>query len=402
MSSVEAPERKDILRWLRTGLEAVDPTELVAGSLESGHTPVSVIAIGKAAAAMCWGAERALGKVHGICVTSQEETVPDGIEFLIGDHPVPGDASFEAGRRVLEEVEAARGGCIVLVSGGGSSLCEWPRPGVDPSYLQDAHRALLTSGEPIERANLVRSHLSAIKCGGLRRAGTGPFHTLVLSDVAGAGPEVVASGPTLQMPHKPDEAREILCRLGMEVPPAVWQAMNEVHEEPAAANTVEIVGDGLTAASATARESEGDGWKTALASEWLSGDLNAALDRFFDTSQADVCIAAGETCVEPVDGGRGGRNTHAALLAAHRLTGTDAKFAAFATDGVDGSSDAAGALVDGGTIERGGDPGPSLSGFDSASYLARSGDLIVTGPTGTNVADLWILWQPRGKPAHLY
>ena len=103
--------------------------------------------------------------------------------------------------------------------------------------------------------------------------------------------------------------------------------------------------------------------------------------------------AVGETVVEVTGSGSGGRNTHAALLAAQRLAGTDDLFASFATDGVDGESGCAGAIVDGTTIERGGDPGPALADFDSAGYLARTGDLLVCSPTGTNVADLWILWR---------
>jgi glycerate 2-kinase len=111
-----------------------------------------------------------------------------------------------------------------------------------------------------------------------------------------------------------------------------------------------------------------------------------------------VTVAAGEPLVRTEAEGSGGRNTHAALLAASHLAGTGSVFAAFATDGVDGNSDAAGAIVDGETTRRGGDPTQALEAFDSASYLEMAGDILKTGPTGTNVADLWLIWKPDGGP----
>jgi hydroxypyruvate reductase len=107
-----------------------------------------------------------------------------------------------------------------------------------------------------------------------------------------------------------------------------------------------------------------------------------------------VIVAAGEPDVKVDSPGVGGRNSHAALLAAIDLAGSDAVFASFATDGIDGRSDGAGAIVDGSTLERGGDPEPALARYDSAAYLDAAGDLVRTGPTGTNVADLWVLWRP--------
>ena len=126
---------------------------------------------------------------------------------------------------------------------------------------------------------------------------------------------------------------------------------------------------------------------------WLRGDVPSELDRFLSSARPGVAtIASGEPEVAVTGDGIGGRNTHAALLAAERISGMESMFVAFATDGVDGRSAAAGAIVDGETIARGGDPGPAITASDSATYLEATGDLIATGPTGTNVSDLWIFW----------
>lgn len=383
--------RARIRHLLDLAVEAVEPSRLTADALSADPPSTRhVIAIGKAAPAMCRGAARALGRLEGICVAAATSTVPAGIDLVVGDHPVPGAASLQAGHKALEVATAAHDGFIGLISGGGSALCEWPRPGIDLAFIDEVNRRLLTSGRSIEDTNLVRAHLSEIKCGGLAAASGGPVATYVLSDVAGAGPEVVASGPTLPMRHDPNEAMAILSAIGMTMTPEASRAIRAVPDEPEGHWRLEVVGDGRTAARAIAREEVG----ARILHWWLSGHTANAIDRLFDEAEAGLTVAVGETAPVVTNPGRGGRNTHAALLAATRIAGSEMVFAALATDGVDGSADAAGAIVDGGTIERGGDPGRSIDDFDSASYLARTGDLIVTGPTGTNVADLWLLWQP--------
>ncbi|HIE21006.1 MAG TPA: DUF4147 domain-containing protein, partial [Acidimicrobiia bacterium] len=203
--------RAAVRRWLDAGLVAVDPELLTASALSPrSGAAVTVIAIGKAAPGMCRGAVRALGQVAGVCVTNAPAPVPEGIELFIGDHPLPGERSLAAGRRVLEVARAARGRCIALISGGGSALCELPVPGIGLELLQRAGAALLDGGASIEEINLVRSHLSAIKGGGLARAVSGDLETWVISDVGPAGPEVVASGPTIPRPRNPERVLEIL------------------------------------------------------------------------------------------------------------------------------------------------------------------------------------------------
>jgi hydroxypyruvate reductase len=153
---------------------------------------------------------------------------------------------------------------------------------------------------------------------------------------------------------------------------------------------VTVLADGLAAARAAAGASSAP---ARVWGEWLRGEAGTCLDRFLRTSGPGVTVAAGEVVLEVRGNGTGGRNTHTALLAASRLAGSDDVFCAFATDGVDGRSDSAGAIVNGSTTSRGGDPAPARDHFDSAAYLARSSDLLRCPPTGTNVSDLWILWR---------
>ena len=384
--------RTEVLTWLDAGISAVDPRKLTAAALAGGRGDAAVIAIGKAAAGMCLGAADALGRVHGVCVTDSARDVPAGIELLIGDHPIPGSASLRAAERVLEFASGNHERLVVLVSGGASALCEMPLAGIEPAFIAEATRRLLANGASIRETNLVRAHLSAIKAGSLARASASPVETLVISDVSGLGPEHVGSGPTLSRGRDPEAAIELMRRFDVEVPEAVVEIL--VAQDPGAAwGPVQVLADGRTAGEATADAARRDGVPARLADGWLDGPVSECLDRFLDDAAEGVAVGAGETTVRVTGDGRGGRNTHAALLAAGRIAGTAGVFAALATDGVDGSSGAAGAVVDGTTLERGGDPTPAIEGFDSAPYLARTGDLVVTGATGTNVADLWLLWR---------
>ena len=387
--------RSALRRWLDRALGVIDPETLVAQALHpGGPDPVTVIAIGKAAPGMCRGAAQALGSITGVSVTNAAAEVPEGIELLIGDHPLPGGRSLAAGRRVLEVAKAATGRCVVLISGGGSALCEHPVPGVDLDLLRRAGEALLDGGASIEDINLVRSHLSAIKGGGLARVVPGELETYVISDVGPAGPEVVASGPTIPRPHNPQRALELLDAYGVEVNPDQRAAIARRPEETPRRGPVTVLADGMTAARAVVAAAKEEGVEARVADEWLDGPVEECLRRLLEDARSGVTVAAGEPDVKVRQPGVGGRNSHAALLAAIELAGAEDIFAAFATDGVDGRSDGAGAIVDGTTVARGGDAEAALARCDSALYLDETGDLLRTGPTGTNVSDLWVLWRP--------
>jgi hydroxypyruvate reductase len=180
---------------------------------------------------------------------------------------------------------------------------------------------------------------------------------------------------------------------GIAVPQLVKEAIRDAPRLPSRAVPVHVIADGHTAAEGASAAARTSGLQVSVLDGWLAGHISSALDEFMMQAGPGLTIATGEPEVAVSGEGRGGRNTHAALLAAPRLAGTDGVFAAFATDGVDGNSSSAGAIVDGETVSRGGDPGPALQRYDSASYLRTTGDLVETGPTGTNVSDLWILWQ---------
>ena len=355
--------------------------------------PATVIAIGKAAPAMCRGAAAAIGDVTGICVSDHIEDVPPGVQLLVGDHPIPGPSSFHAGQVVLEAVSQSTGRFIALISGGGSALCEHPAEGLAPEFLSDVSRVMLDTGASIGEMNLVRRHLSAIKGGGLRAAAGRPIETYAISDVCGADPAVIASGPTIPQEPDPQAALVVMARMGIEVPASVSRALSKPRMLPDEDAEIMVIADGHTAAQAMVDASGRLDIAAEVAPGWLTGPVGDALADFMSDGRPGLRVAAGEPEVEVEGEGSGGRNTHAALLAALEIAGSETLFAAFATDGVDGNSGSAGAIVDGATVDRGGDPTPSLASSDSATYLAGTGDLVVTGPTGTNVADLWMRWR---------
>lgn len=390
---METTKRRDLITaFFERALTAVDPDPLTTQALAGSRGPVTLVAIGKAAAGMCRGAARALGQVEGICVTAAESPVPPGIEMIVGDHPVPGESSFHAGRRVIEVITSARHPIVALISGGGSALCEHPIDGVSPDLIREATSRLLDSGAPIETLNMVRSHLSAVKGGGLARVASQPIETIALSDVCGADPSVIASGPTSSVPVDPDAVLEVLTALGMDLPDQARRAI--ARATPARDTTpVRVIADGHTAMDAAADAARSAGFVATTMPGWLHGAAEAALDDFFENAIGDgLTFATGEIEVEVTGAGVGGRNTHVALMAAQRLSGSDGIFAALATDGVDGRSGGAGAVVDGETLGRGGDPRSAFATSNTARYLQQSGDLVVSSATGTNVGDLWMLW----------
>lgn len=381
-------EREAILRWLRAGLEAVEPERLTRDCMKDRTGPLTVLAIGKAAPAMCRGAA-VVGDVEGLCIASHPEPVPDGIELVIGDHPLPGGSSLEAG---LKAIEISSRADVALISGGGSSLCEVPADGITIEFVADVHQRLLDSGIGIADINHVRAHLSKVKGGGL-----GPIPTFVLSDVADARPEVVSSGPTFGVDPDPERALRVMRRAGITVVPEVEDVIRSHYMTPRPVAELVVLADGQTAARGAAQCVE-DHIPARAGADWIVGDLRDTLAGFIDSAEPGVTVSSGEPWVELGPRGRGGRNTHAALVAATMIEGSDTWFAALATDGVDGRSGAAGAIVHGSTVSRGGDPTLALENFDSGTYLEATGDLIDFGPTGTNVADLWLIWKPEDGP----
>lgn len=414
--------RGAFLAAYRAALRAVDPF-LVTGRRLSwsgerlevgGHAVeakrgVRVLAVGKAAHGMARGAAAFLSSrlVGGLIISDHHRPSPHPrLKVMVGDHPYPGRASLAAGRAALSL--AAEGHpdelLLALVSGGGSSLMEVPAPGVTFDDLAAAGRALVTGGVPISEMNVVRRHLSSIKNGGIARMAAGrPLVTLLISDVVDGPASAVASGPTLADGATPEDARTVLAdyRLSRRMPSSVAAYLESAGSvaRTAAPHPHQVIADGMEAAQAARAALVAQGISAETVTSPVVGEAEAAAREATKKAMADrVHIYWGETTVriDVASPGRGGRNQHGALVAAGRLAERGrGVFGGFATDGVDGDSNAAGGLVDSGTIKRGRSAGldwrEHLRRYDSSSFLASSDDLVVTGPTGVNVGDLWMV-----------
>lgn len=395
--------RRDLEAIFRAALAAVDGRTVVRDYL-AAH-PVAgeqaVVAIGKAAGAMLAGARDVLGErlASALLISKPGHFHPEPgqdarITCLAGGHPLPDASSLAAGERLLAWLHGLPAGqrVLFLLSGGASSLVEVPAPGVDLPLLQRANRWLLGSGLDIHAVNRVRHALSAIKGGRLCRYLDGrPARVLLVSDVPGDDPASIGSGPLYAaaaaapgLPALPDWL--ILPAAG--TPPA-----------PAAAVPHVVVASLDRALAAGAAHARTLGHVATVMPGMLAGPAADAGRRLAGELRATgpgIRLWGGETTVVlPAQPGQGGRNQHLALAAALALAGRqDILLLAAGTDGNDGNTPVAGAIVDGTTVARaaaaGRDPAHDLQAADAGRCLAAAGDLLVTGPTGTNVMDLAI------------
>jgi glycerate 2-kinase len=403
-------------RMISAALAAVDPERLAREELaRRGERFGAAVAIGKAAAALARGAREGLEPGARRLLIRPHNTpglLDPAWEQRTGGHPLPDGRSVEAGERLerwLAEIPA--GPLLALVSGGGSACVEAPAAGLSLEDLIATQRALLASGLPIQKVNAVRKHLSRIKGGGALRATGGRLPRillLLLSDVPGDDPAAIASGPFSADPTTFAEALAAVERL--EVPEAARRhleagARKEIPEtlktEEGRVETVLLgsVRTALAAAAGTARRQgfdavEGDlGGEAADAARDLVARGRALADVL---GCSGVALALGGETTVTLEGpaGSGGRNQELALAAARALAGGAGELVlTLATDGEDGPTRSAGALVDGGTweaVRRAGiDPEAALARHDSRTALAAvPGALLETGPTGTNVGDL--------------
>lgn len=384
-----------------------------------------VFAVGKAASAMAAVTEahyRAhaprLG-ISGLALTRHGHSMPaqgeSAIETIEAGHPVPDEAGLAASRRFLAMAHALGPDdlALVLLSGGGSALATLPAKGVSLADKQALTRALLASGAPIAEINCVRKHLSRIK-GGRLAAALAPASslTLAISDVAGDEPSVIASGPTVPDPTTREDALAILERFAIPLPAHVRAALCAAPESPKPGDPCfsharyELVASGAGALDAAARLAALRGYEILSLGDRIEGearDLAAAHAAMaLDAQKAGrrcVILSGGEagvTFTPGKSGGRGGPNQEYALALALALAGAPG-IAAIAgdTDGIDGGSgradDPAGALAFPGTLSRaralGLDPEEALASHDSGSFFAALGDLVLTGPSFTNVND---------------
>lgn len=372
-----------------------------------------VIAIGKAAPAMLAEALTHLsGPVAALGVTHHEnaQTVQDAT-ILTAGHPVPDQAGYEAAKQVilLLDQAGANDRVLALISGGGSALVPAPCAPLTLEDKQAVNRALLESGLDITAMNTVRQQLSELKGGGfLRHAAPAPVTALILSDVIGDDLRAIASGPTVAPLGTRSEAVSLLKNKGIfDGLPAPVRTFLETPQQPTTLPQARNFLVGSNAQSLQAMQAAlPDGWSGRIVSGSLTGDvsdaarqiLKAANDRFANGPEA--LIFGGETTVHIRGSGRGGRNQELALRVA--MTADDLPegwtFLSGGTDGRDGPTDAAGGIVDSGTLARmkaaGVDAAALLANNDSNAALAAAGDLLVTGATGTNVADVQVMLLP--------
>jgi glycerate 2-kinase len=406
-----------ILRILSAALDAVDPYLAVQRNLPEIKGRVFGLGIGKAAIPMMDALVERVPLAGGLVVTKfASRRTPGRYTVLIGGHPVPDTRSLQAGDQVLEFVSSLQEDdtLVCLISGGGSALVTAPI--VPLQDLQALTSLLLASGARIDEINILRRQLDRIKGGGLARATKAKVISLILSDVIGNPLEAIASGPTVPDPTTPEDALRILKKYdpGRQVPTSIQKFLESNslpmdHEKHAVtgirASRLQsqniIIGDNAIAARAAMKQAETEGVHTEILTNRLQGEarevgvlLAQKLHAESTKHRRPFClIAGGETTVSIKGKGKGGRNQELALSAVRKLNDSrDSLLIALATDGDDGPTDAAGAVVTGTTARR-----AAFLGLDAADYLSRNdaypffqalGDLIKSGPTGTNVNDL--------------
>ncbi len=430
--------REKILPILSAALAAVDPINAVKrhmflrdDELRIGeriydlkkYRNVYVIGGGKAGGSMAKAAEEILGDrlIAGLINTKYGYLAETGVVRINeAGHPIPDAAGMTGATEMVKLASRASHHDLVicLISGGGSALMTLPVEGITLADMEALTAALLRCGATINEINTIRKHLSQIKGGNLSRlAYPAEVVSLILSDVVGNPLDVIASGPTVPDSSTFAQAYGIVERYGLldELPPSIVQHLRRGKEgmipetpkegDPVFAKTHNlIIASNEVAAEAAMGEAEDLGFHTMLLSTFLEGEAREVAHLFSAVAKEilhsgqplarPACVVAGgETTVTIRGEGKGGRNQELALAAGIQIEGLDeAVIVALATDGTDGPTDAAGAIADGSTIQRARDKGLSASDYldnnDSYHFFEALGDLIITGPTNTNVNDL--------------
>ncbi|MFB6132781.1 MAG: glycerate kinase [Halanaeroarchaeum sp.] len=423
------PERDLALSCIEAGIEAAQPDRVVRESVAldgdtlriqdatydlAPYRRIAIVGGGKAAAHVASALESILGDRldEGVIVTDDPAPLST-VGALPGDHPVPSERGVESTRTLLDTARDFEEKTLVLavITGGGSALMAAPAPELSLADLRETTESLLQSGASIHEINAVRKHCSAIKGGQLATALTpATVVALVVSDVVGNDLDVVASGPTVPDGSTYDDALAVLDRYDVDVPDAVRDhleagAAAQLEETPSSgdpafeAASAHVLADGFTALAAAAEVATDAGYATTILSSRIEGEARnvgvthaAIAEEVAATgnpiSPPAVVLSGGETTVAHDGGGTGGPNQEFVLSAARAL-GVEAVVAAVDTDGIDGSSSAAGGMLD----ARVDDPvaGDALDAHDVTPFLEEHDALVLTGRTGTNVNDLRVL-----------
>jgi glycerate 2-kinase len=407
-------DRNILRRLFSAAIATVDPLRIVAPHLPpppKGRT--IVLGAGKAAAAMAKAVENAWpGPLSGLVVTRYGHGLPcQRIEVVEASHPVPDAAGQQVARRILAMAGGLTADDLVLclVSGGASALLAIPGEGLTLADKQAVNKALLKSGANIAEMNCVRKHLSAIKGGRLAAAAhPAKVVTLLISDVPGDDPSVIGSGPTVADPSTRDDALAVMRKYGIDTPAALTLLGAPVSETPKPNDTrfqrneVKIIGTMQAALQAAADLAQKEGLTPIVLGDLEGEARDVALvhagiarqvARFGQPFTAPaVILSGGETTVTVRGQGRGGRNAEFLLALAVALNGQPGISAvAGDTDGIDGTEDNAGALLTSDSLQRAMRKGLNakamLANNDGYGFFSVLGDLIVTGPTRTNVND---------------
>jgi len=437
-------ERRKILNAIiRSSFEAIDPYESVLNSIEiegdwlliCGNKynlqqlhRIFLTGLGKAVVPMAAGVVEKLGdRIHsGIIVSKhqiKEWDIPNNIKLLIGSHPIPSQQSITSAKELINFVEKTNASDLIinLISGGGSALVSQP---ITPITIEDLGiftKLLLESGAKIQEINTIRKHIDEIKGGGLaKKAGSTPMESLIISDVLGDDISMIASGPTSADHTTFNNAWEIIEKYGIEgkIPESIVQTLTngvkgkidetlKIGDEILKSKHNHVIcslSEGIKSAQKTARSL---GFKTQVISSCVVGEARE-VGKVFGTilksivttdlvlPRPCIIIAGGETTVTVTGKGKGGRNQEIAFGAMTTIQGVeDCAVIALATDGEDGPTDAAGAIVTGSTLSEAETLGlnPDLYGSknDTYAFFDQLNCLIRTGSTGTNVNDLLFL-----------
>jgi hydroxypyruvate reductase len=397
--------RSSALTILDAALKAADPREVCREwGLTQFHPPLGrtwVIGAGKASATMAQGLEETIGSsiAGGLINVKYGHTAAlEHIELNECGHPVPDEAGVAGARRIASIARDAGPDDLVicLISGGASALLPLPSGDLTLEGKQEVTRRLLACGATIHEINAVRKHLSQIKGGQLAAlAYPARVVSLILSDVIGDNLDVIGSGPTAPDLSTVNDAKAVLAKYGIGVPVGLHETPKESHAENI------IVGSNRQALAAAQARSSELGFTTLLLASTIEGEtrdvarMHAAIAREILSTgnpiQSPACIiSGGETTVTLRGSGKGGRNQEFALAAAIDIAGLpNTLILSAGTDGTDGPTDAAGAMVDGTTAD---DAAIKfLENNDSYTYLEPKDSLIITGPTNTNVMDIHLI-----------
>ncbi|MFA6520509.1 MAG: DUF4147 domain-containing protein [Candidatus Paceibacterota bacterium] len=403
--------RRDALAIMEAGLKSINTENVILNSVRlqddvlsimgesfvlSKYKNIKIVGFGKSSCEGAIALEKILGdKIKEGVVIGLSKVICDNIEIFAGTHPRPSEANVEAGKKIYEIAKNSTEDdlIIALVSGGGSALlCYGDEECVQGVKLYDA---FLNSGKTITEMNTVRKHLSLLKGGGLAKiAYPATVIGLIFSDVPGDNFADVASGPTYKDVTTIADAEKIIAKnnLGefkLIETPKEDKYFEKVHNFVLVSNT--------TAAQAMAEKGKELGLATKIVSTELYDKGDDAIQKIFNAKgENTLVLAAGEPKIEVKDkSGKGGRNTHLSLqVLNNKIIDENSVFISFASDGQD-NSDVAGAVVDKNTIEKAQklnlNSEEYLNNFDSYNFFAKTGDLIITGPTGANVSDLMVL-----------